>query len=219
MRRLRADRDVLLMDWATSDLPDIRKASIARAILGGVVLAASTGLLPIVAASLIGAAAMIGAGCLNVRQAARAFDLKLYLLIGSAFALGTAMEATGGATVLAMVVVQVFSPLGTTALILGPVLPGDGADQCAVQQRHRHPVHPHRSDGGQLRGRRSARSSPDRVVRRQHLFCHADRLSDQSSGHGAGQVPLRGLHPRRRARSRLDMACFTVLVGISFAPA
>ncbi|WP_421858660.1 SLC13 family permease [Oceanicaulis sp.] len=117
MRRLRADRDVLLMDWATSDLPDIRKASIARAILGGVVLAASTGLLPIVVASLIGAAAMIGAGCLNVRQAARAFDLKLYLLIGSAFALGTAMEATGGATVLAMGVVHVFSPLGTTALV------------------------------------------------------------------------------------------------------
>lgn len=117
MRRLRLDRDVLLMDWATSDLPDIRKASIARLILGGVVLTASTGLLPIVAASLIGAAAMIGTGCLNVRQAARAFDLKLYLLIGSAFALGTAMEATGGATVLAMGVVHVFSPLGTTALI------------------------------------------------------------------------------------------------------
>lgn len=117
MRRLRLDRDVLLMDWATSDLPDIRKASIARLILAGVILTASTGILPIVAASLIGAAAMIGTGCLNVRQAARAFDLKLYLLIGSAFALGTAMEATGGATVLAMGVVHVFSPLGTTALV------------------------------------------------------------------------------------------------------
>lgn len=117
MRRLRLDRDVLLMDWATSDLPDIRKASIARLILAGVILTASTGILPIVAASLIGAAAMIGTGCLNVRQAARAFDLKLYLLIGSAFALGTAMEATGGAAVLAMGVVHVFSPLGTTALV------------------------------------------------------------------------------------------------------
>jgi len=117
MRRLRADRDVLLMDWATSDLPDIRKASMARGILALVVLAASTGLLPIVAASLVGAAAMIATGCLNVRQAARAFDLKLYLLIGSAFALGTAMEASGGAAMLASSVVAVFAPLGVTALI------------------------------------------------------------------------------------------------------
>ncbi len=117
MRRLRADRDVLLMDWATSDLPDIRKASVARFILGALVLTVSTGMLPIVTASLIGAAAMIATRCLNIRQAARAFDLKLYLLIGSAFALGAAMDASGGASLLADVVVGVFAPLGVTALI------------------------------------------------------------------------------------------------------
>ncbi len=117
MRRLRADRDVLLMEWATSDLPDIRKASIARIILLAVILLASTGVLPIVAASILGATAMIASGCLNVRQAARAVDLKLFLLIGSAFALGEAMDASGAANVLAYSVVAVFEPFGVTALL------------------------------------------------------------------------------------------------------
>lgn len=117
MRRLRADRDVLLMEWATSDLPDIRKASLARVILLGVILLAATGLLPIVAASILGAVAMIAAGCLNVRQAARAVDLKLFLLIGSAFALGESMQATGAANFLAYSVVAVFEPFGVTALV------------------------------------------------------------------------------------------------------
>jgi len=117
MKRLRADRDVLLMDWATSDLPNIRSASLARTILLGVVLAAATGTLPIVIASFLGAAAMIATGCLNVRQAARAIDLKLFMLIGSAFALGEAMNASGAAGFLAASVVVVFEPWGVTALL------------------------------------------------------------------------------------------------------
>jgi di/tricarboxylate transporter len=40
---------------------------------------------------------MIATGCLNPRQAARAVDLRIYLLIGSALALGTALQTTGGA--------------------------------------------------------------------------------------------------------------------------
>ncbi len=117
MTRLRADRDVLLMEWATSDLPDIRKAALARIILLGVVASAATGLFPIVIASVTGAIAMIAAGCLNVRQAARAVDLKLFLLIGSAFALGAALDASGGAGVIAASVVQGFSPFGPVMLL------------------------------------------------------------------------------------------------------
>ena len=117
MKRLRADRDVLLMEWSTSDLPDIRKANNARIILLGVVALAATGLLPIAAAAIVGAVAMIATGCLNVRQAARAFDLKLFMLIGSAFALGEAMDASGAANVIAYGVVAAFEPYGPAALL------------------------------------------------------------------------------------------------------
>jgi len=117
MKQLRADRDLLLMEWSTSDLPDPRRARAAQLIFGGVVLAAASGLLPIVTASLLGAVAMLASGCLNVRQAARAIDIKVYLLIGSAFALGTSLEATGGGLLIASGVVEVFAPLGIAALL------------------------------------------------------------------------------------------------------
>ena len=44
---------------------------------------------------------MILAGCLNIRQAVRAFDRRIYLMIGAALAAAAALEATGGAAVLA----------------------------------------------------------------------------------------------------------------------
>jgi di/tricarboxylate transporter len=117
MRQLRSDRDLLLMEWATTALADPRRANMARIIFAGVVLTAATSLLPIVVASFLGAVAMIAGGCLNTRQAARAFDMRVYLLIGSAIALGTALQQTGGADLLATAVVSVFSPFGPVVLM------------------------------------------------------------------------------------------------------
>lgn len=117
LRGLRADRDLLVMDWATTSIADPRRSNFARAIFGGVVLTAATGLLPIVLASFLGAVAMIMAGCLNTRQAARAFDMRVYLLIGSAIALGTAMQVTGAADLMATGVVSVFAPFGPVVLM------------------------------------------------------------------------------------------------------
>lgn len=117
MKRLRADRDLLLLEWSTTSIADPRKTSAARMIFGGVVIAAASGMVPIVVASFLGALGMIAAGCLNTRQAARAFDMRVYLLIGSAFALGTALQTTGGADLLASSVVSVFAPYGPVVLM------------------------------------------------------------------------------------------------------
>jgi len=117
MKRLRADRDLLLLEWSTTSISDPRKTQIARIIFGGVVIGAATGLVPIVVASFAGALGMIATGCLNTRQAARAFDMRVYLLIGSAFALGTALQSTGGAGLLATGVVSVFAPFGPVVLL------------------------------------------------------------------------------------------------------
>ncbi|MBR9826351.1 MAG: SLC13 family permease [Alphaproteobacteria bacterium] len=117
MKRLRADRDLLLLEWSTTAIADPRKTSAARLIFGGVVLAAASGVVPIVVASFIGALGMLASGCLNSRQAARAFDMRVYLLIGSAFSLGTALQSTGGADLLASSVVSVFAPFGPVVLM------------------------------------------------------------------------------------------------------
>ena len=117
MRSMRADRDLLLMEWSSTALADPRRANIARVIFLAVVLFAATGTMPIAIASFLGAVAMIAGGCLNTRQAARSVDIRVYLLIGSAIALGTALQNTGGADLLAHGVVSVFAPFGPVVLM------------------------------------------------------------------------------------------------------
>lgn len=106
---LRRSRDVFLLEWSTTELPEIAFAGRARIIFLATVVAAASGVVPVLIAALLGAVAMVPAGCLNVRQAARAFDRRIYLLIGAAIAMATSLEATGGARFLAEAVVNAFS--------------------------------------------------------------------------------------------------------------
>ncbi|TDI59288.1 MAG: SLC13 family permease [Alphaproteobacteria bacterium] len=98
---LRNNPDVLLMEWSTREMPKRAFATRALLIFGGVVLAAATEVLPIEVAALVGAAMMVVGRCLNVRQAARAVDRRVMLLVATALALGVSMQATGGASFLA----------------------------------------------------------------------------------------------------------------------
>lgn len=93
--------DILLMTWAIKDLPKLEKSGQAAFIFGATLLAASTGLVSITVAAFVGATAMVITGCLNIRQAVRAVDRSILLIVGATLALGAAMEATGGATFIA----------------------------------------------------------------------------------------------------------------------
>jgi len=101
IRGLRGNKDMLLLEWSTSALPSHELANRAMLIFGGVVILAATGLVPIVISSIVGAALMIATGCLNVRQASRSIDRRIFLIVASALAMGTALEATGGASFIA----------------------------------------------------------------------------------------------------------------------
>ena len=114
---LRRNRDLFLLEWSTSELPEIAFAARARAIFLITVIAAASGVVPILLAALFGALAMVPAGCLNVRQAARAFDRRIYLLIGAAIAMATSLEATGGARFLADLVANTFSDAPVSVLL------------------------------------------------------------------------------------------------------
>lgn len=114
---LRRNRDLILLDWSTAELPDIRKAATARAIFVLTIVAAALSLVPIEIAALGGAIGMIATGCLNIRQAVRALDMRIFLLIGAAFAMGLGIERTGGAEFIGTNVVAAVKPFGTQALI------------------------------------------------------------------------------------------------------
>lgn len=98
---LRDNPDILLLEWSTRELPRRSLAGRALLIFGGVVVAAATNTVPIVIAALTGVALMIFSRCLNIRQAARAVDRRIVLIIASALAMGAALYQTGGASYLA----------------------------------------------------------------------------------------------------------------------
>ncbi len=107
---LRTNRDVILLEWSAAELPQRRYARRAQIIFVLLVLYAASGIGPVVIGALAAALAMILAGCLNIRQAVRAFDRRIYLMIGAALAAAAALSATGGAALIAE---------GTVALTAG----------------------------------------------------------------------------------------------------
>jgi di/tricarboxylate transporter len=117
IERLRADHDVLLMEWSASEMPLVSKAPVAAAIFAAIVLPAALDLVPIVITALFGVVALVATGCLNIRQAARAVDRQIVLIIASALALGTALEATGGAAYVAMMVLDAMAGASPSAVL------------------------------------------------------------------------------------------------------
>ncbi|MDR9381094.1 MAG: SLC13 family permease [Natronomonas sp.] len=81
------------------------KTPIAVGIMAGVVGATALGLLPIVIAALVGVFAMIVTGCLSAPDAYDAVSWNVIFLLAGVIPLGVAMEATGGAALLAELVV------------------------------------------------------------------------------------------------------------------
>ena len=114
IRNLRAERNILLLEQSMQGLPDPRNARVAALIFACVVATAASGFLPVAVAAIAGAAFMVGAGCLNIRQAARAIDRRIYLLIGASLAMGAALQKTGGAQLIG-------EGLALAALHFGPI--------------------------------------------------------------------------------------------------
>lgn len=117
IERLRGNPDVILLEWSARDLPAIEYARRALGIFALVVAAAASGLVPVVVAAVAGAAAMIASGCLNIHQAQRAIDRRVMLLVWAALAMATAMQATGGASYLAHILIATLAGAPTPIVL------------------------------------------------------------------------------------------------------
>lgn len=117
VRTLRMDRDVLIMEASMTGLPAPRNAILSGLIFILVVALAATDILPIGIAAICGLFAMLALGCLNIRQAARAFDKRIYLLIGSSLAMGHVLEETGGAALIGGLIAPIAMNFGPAALL------------------------------------------------------------------------------------------------------
>ncbi|ABS64491.1 TrkA-C domain protein [Parvibaculum lavamentivorans DS-1] len=114
---LRHNRDVLLLEWSATELPDPKFARRALAVFGIMVATVLTGLVPIEIAAVGAAAAIIATGVLNVRQAARAIDRRIFLMVGAMLGVAAALDATGGARAIAEASVLVFAGYGVPVIL------------------------------------------------------------------------------------------------------
>ncbi len=114
---LRQSRDIILLEWSSTEIPVTAKAQTARFITLAMVIAAATGLLPILHASIAAAVAMIGTNCLNIRQASRSLDLRIFMLISAALAMGIALEQTGAVDLITRSIILVAEPYGKYAVL------------------------------------------------------------------------------------------------------
>lgn len=120
---LGANRDLVLLAWSTRELPRREKAPLATAIFLGTVALAATATVPIAVAAVAGSVLMVATGCLNLRQASRAIDRRILLLVAATLALGKALEVTGGAVYVAQALVSALTvPTPTATMIVFFVL-------------------------------------------------------------------------------------------------
>ncbi|HEX2140260.1 MAG TPA: SLC13 family permease [Woeseiaceae bacterium] len=116
MNDLKQSGQVLVLDSAL-DLPHTSKAGIATVIVGGVVLAASIGFLPILVSALAGVVLCIATRCIEWRQVRAAIDTNLVVMIVTALALGEALMATGATAWIAGLFVSAAGNLSPGAVI------------------------------------------------------------------------------------------------------
>lgn len=114
---LRQSRDVVLLEWSAEEIPKLDHAKRATLIFLAVIASAGTGVVPIVVAAMIGAAAMCVTGVLTTRQALQAADAKIITTIAAALALGVALNETGGAHYLAGILLTALAGAPTTVVL------------------------------------------------------------------------------------------------------
>jgi di/tricarboxylate transporter len=86
-------------------------------IVAGVVAAAASGAVHISAAALAGAILLILTGSLRLEEAYRAIDWQVVFLLGGILPLGIALEKTGGADLLANLLIEWVGSFGPMAIL------------------------------------------------------------------------------------------------------
>ena len=102
VERHRQSQDFLLISQVNGQArPAFDRALRAWGILAAVVLVATTGLMSMMNAAMLGAAAALLSGCVSVRSARRGMDTQVLLTIAASFGLGAALHTSGAADAVA----------------------------------------------------------------------------------------------------------------------
>ncbi len=121
LRALANDPDFLLLSKMSlaqrEEAKDTRRAPLSAAIMVSVALLVMLDVLPVALAALSGATLMVLTRCLSIEAAHRAIEWKSVFLVACMLPMGTAMQETGAAALLAHGVLAATNPLGAWATL------------------------------------------------------------------------------------------------------
>jgi di/tricarboxylate transporter len=120
--RLRGETDFIIVDDVDHEIVHKRLAGRAFLIFGAMVVGASTGLADILICALAAAFLMVLTGCLQLRDAYRAMDGRVLLMIIATIALSAALEKTGASQFYARTFLSLFSGLNPVYVLPGLIL-------------------------------------------------------------------------------------------------
>ena len=122
LKLLGSEPDFIVLTGTMQERPRMEKAKYSISILVAVLLPVILGWVPIYIAAVIGAALMVLFGCLTMEEAYRQIEWKAVFLIAGMLPLGTALDNTGAARMIAEGVVAWVGPLGPSAVMLGLIV-------------------------------------------------------------------------------------------------
>ena len=111
--------DFLVLTETAQEAPREEKAKVALTIMAAVLIPVIMDWVPIYIAVVIGAAFMVLTRCLTMEEAYRYIEWKAVFLIAGMLPLGTALDNTGAARILAEGVVGTLGPFGPYAVLFG----------------------------------------------------------------------------------------------------
>ena len=122
LERLRGVTDYIIIEDVHHEIVHKRLARRAFLIFGGLVVSASTGMADIMVCALTAAFLMIITGCLQLRDAYRAMEGRVLLIIVAMIALSTALEKTGASEFYARAFLSLFRGTGPVFVLSGVIL-------------------------------------------------------------------------------------------------
>jgi len=117
LERFRGSPDFVLLEGVSEQVVVREKAWLALAVMLAIIGLAAFEVFPISMLAVAGCLVVVAGGCLTSREAYRAIDLPLLVLMAGTIGLGQALKESGGAAFLAKHVVETAQPYGDVAVL------------------------------------------------------------------------------------------------------
>lgn len=117
IKSLRDSGDLMIVSEMESTKRNMEKLVPVLIILGGVIATAALGIAPIVVSAAVGCVLLILFRCLEVHEAYKAIDWKVIFMLAGVLSMGTALEKTGAANLLANLIIDSIGAFGPYAVL------------------------------------------------------------------------------------------------------